>query len=144
MSHSSLPDTFSRSAKQQSYPAQSKPKMLPTSVRFTAEEKAWLLEQSGTLSLAAYIRLKALQDAPKTFRKEKPTRRPSAELTMIGQMLGGLGKSELVVSMGDIAKAAKSGALPVSPETEQELVQACIDIREMRRALISALGVKVQ
>ncbi|MEO1151100.1 MAG: hypothetical protein AAFW83_08950 [Pseudomonadota bacterium] len=118
--------------------------MLPTSVRFTAEEKAWLLERAGALSLAAFIRLKVLQDAPKTFRNQEPTRRPSSELAVLGQMLGGLGRSGLASSMGDLAKAVKSGALPVSPELEQELQSAAMAIQDMRRALISALGVKVQ
>ena len=59
-------------------------------------------------------------------------------------MLGGLGQSQLASTMGELARAAKMGALPVTPELEQELLEACSAIQDMREQLISALGVKVR
>ncbi|GAB5467649.1 MAG: hypothetical protein Kilf2KO_06790 [Rhodospirillales bacterium] len=47
-------------------------------------------------------------------------------------------------SLSNIAGAAKVGALPLSPELEQDLQEACAAIQHMRRALIAALGVKPQ
>lgn len=119
----------------------------PFSIRFTDEERERLNRDAGVLSLAAYIRLKLFsgEEAPPTNRK--PTRRkytPSAELAVIGNMLGGLGKSRLASNVNQLAKAANMGALPVTPELEKELFEACASIQEMREVLIKALGVKAQ
>ena len=54
-------------------------------------------------------------------------------------MLAELGKSRLASNLNQLAKAANTGSLPVSPETEQALVQACEDVRRMRHALPAAL-----
>lgn len=119
----------------------------PFSIRFTEEERAWLERDAGALSIAAYMRLRlfAGDDPPPT--KRKPTRKqyvPSAELAILGEMLGGLGQSRLASNVNQLAKAANMGALPVTPEVEQELLEACAAIQDMREKLISALGVKAQ
>ena len=120
----------------------------PFSIRFTDEERARLDRDAGTLSLAAYIRFKLFAgDEPppakrKLTRKVKP--KPSAELAVLGHMLGGLGQSRLASNLNQIAKAANMGALPVSPELEQELFAACAAVQSMRQDLIAALGVKAQ
>lgn len=59
-------------------------------------------------------------------------------------MLGGLGQSRLASNVNQLAKAANMGALPVSPEVEAELLESCAAIREMREALVKALGVRPQ
>ncbi|MEO1194337.1 MAG: hypothetical protein AAFY02_21500 [Pseudomonadota bacterium] len=129
-------------------PRKRKPKRPPPfSIRFTEEERARLKRDAGTLSLAAYIRLKLLceDDRPPPRKKlSKKRHSPSAELAVLGQLLGTIGKSEIASSLSDIAGAAKVGALPVSPELEQELQEACTAIQHMRRELIAALGVKAQ
>jgi hypothetical protein len=119
----------------------------PFSIRFTAEERARLNRDAGTLSLAAYIRLKLLSDGDKTKSPRKLTKKahqPSAELAVLGHMLGGLGQSRLASNLNQIAKAANMGALPVTPELTQELQEACAAVQEMRRELILALGIKAQ
>ena len=119
----------------------------PFSIRFTEAERARLEQDAGALSLAAYMRLKLFAgDEPPPTRR-KPTRKqyvPSAELAVLGQMLGGLGQSRLASNLNQIAKAANIGALPVSPELEAELLEACAAILDMRRSLIQALGVKAR
>ncbi|GAB5469812.1 MAG: hypothetical protein Kilf2KO_28420 [Rhodospirillales bacterium] len=129
-------------------PRNRKPKRPPPfSIRFTDEERAQLRRDAGTLSLAAYIRLKLLcedQSPPPRKKLSKKKHSPSAELAVLGQLLGTIGKSEIASSLSDIAGAAKIGALPVSPELEQELHEACVAIQHMRRELIAALGVKPQ
>lgn len=120
----------------------------PFSIRFTDDERARLDHERGVLSLAAYIRLK-LFTAPDKQRAERKrlTRKhssPSAELTALSHMLGGLGQSRLASNMNQIAKAANMGALPVTPELEAELLEACAAIQEMRGRLIEGLGVKAQ
>ncbi len=119
----------------------------PFSIRFTDEERARLDRDAGALSLAAYMRLKLFAGDEPPPTKRKPTRKkhiPSAELAVIGQMLGGLGQSRLASNMNQIAKAANIGTLPVSPELEAELSEACAAIQDMRRNLIQALGVKAR
>ena len=44
--------------------------------------------------------------------------------------------------MNQIAKAANIGALPVTPELEDELFAACAAIQDMKSELVTALGVK--
>ena len=117
------------------------------SIRFTEAERARLERDAGALSLAAYMRLKLFAGEQPPPTQRKPTRKkytPSAELAVLGAMLGGLGQSQLASTIGELARAAKMGALPVTPELEQELSEACIAIHDMREQLINALGVKVR
>ncbi len=119
----------------------------PFSIRFTDEERTRLEQAAGTHSLAAYIRLKLFtgDDAPTGRRRAtKKPRQPSAELAVLGHMLGGLGQSRLANNLNQIAKAANMGTLPLGPELEEELWKACAEIQQMRVALIEALGVKSQ
>ncbi len=122
-----------------------KKKPPPYSIRFSEDERARLNRDAGTLSWAAYIRLRLFCDENSPPPRKKLTRKvhsPSAELAVLGQLLGTLGKTELAATMADIASAAKIGALPVTPELEQELLEACAAIRHMRRELIVALSIK--
>ncbi len=144
MSGPALKEAFSEAARP------SKPKRKappPFSIRFTDDERARLNRDAGTLSLAAYIRLKlfAGEDYPPTKRNATRKRRqPSVELAVLGHMLGGLGQSRIASNLNQIAKAANMGALPVTPELEQELLEACAAVKTMRHELITALDVKVQ
>lgn len=119
----------------------------PFSIRFTDEERVRLNREAGVLSLAAYIRLTLFADCEEVPARRKLTRKPqspSAELAVLGHMLGGLGKSRLSSNLNQIAKAANIGALPVTPELEAELFEACAAIQDMRQRLISAVGIKAQ
>lgn len=119
----------------------------PFSIRFTDEERGRLEQAAGALSLAAYIRLKLFtgDDAPTGRRRTtKKPRQPSAELAVLGHMLGGLGQSRLANNLNQIAKAANTGTLPLDSELEEELWKACAEIQQMRVALIEALGVQAK
>lgn len=119
----------------------------PVSVRLSEEEYERLQRDAGALSMAAYIRLKVFAEEETAPRRKPYTRKrtsPSSELKVLGHMLGGLGKSEIASNLGDIAEAARIGALPLTPETEREIQAACLAIQDMRLRLISALGVKAQ
>ena len=138
-------ETFNKAA--QDRPKRRKKPLPPFSIRFTDEERARLGRAAGTLSLAAYIRLKLfegedLSSSPK--RMTKKPRQPSAELAVLGHMLGGLGQSRLANNLNQIAKAANTGTLPIGPDLEEELWKTCAEIQQMRVALIEALGVKSQ
>lgn len=119
----------------------------PFSIRFTEAERAYLDQAAGALSLAAFIRLKLFDDAPEAVPKRKATRKPlapSAELAVLAQMLAGLGQSRLASNLNQIARATNVGALPVTPELERDLHEACAAITGMRADLIAALGIKNQ
>ena len=135
MNNSLISETFEKSSKQAN-----KPKMLPFSLRFTAEERAWLDRRAGGKSLAAYIRAQVLGEAAKP--RKKATRRPNVDQKALAQALGELGQSRLSSNLNQIAKAANKGTLPVSSKLAAELSQACDDIASMRSELIQALGLK--
>lgn len=119
----------------------------PVSVRLSQEEYDRLKHDAGVLTMAAHIRLTLFGEGEIAPHRKSYTRKatsPSAELTMIGHMLGGLGQSEIAANLADMAKAAKIGALPVSPEVEADIAGACQAVQDMRDRLITALGVKVQ
>jgi hypothetical protein len=53
-----------------------------------------------------------------------------------------LGASEIANSLRELARASRAGALPVLPETEGAIADACRAVVEMRDVLIAALGLK--
>ena len=115
-------------------------------MRFSDAERAELDQRRGVLSLAAYIRLELFSKDKAHAKSSKAYKRkhyaPSAELGVIASMLGDLGKSRLASNMNQIAKAANIGTLPVTPELEADLKEACAHIVYMRRALMQALGLR--
>lgn len=110
-------------------------------IRLTPSEKALLKERAGSLTLSEYIRRRTLGDAAVSRRRR---RRPSHDEKALTRLLGALGQSHLSSNLNQIAKAANMGALPVTDELIAELTQACVDIRTMRRELITALGLKAE
>lgn len=119
----------------------------PVTVRLSQAEYDRLKHDAGVLTMAAYIRLTLFGESEIAPHRKLYTRKatsPSAELAMIGKMLGGLGQSEIAANLADIAKAAKIGALPVTPEVEAGIADACAAVLEMRERLIAALGVRAR
>jgi hypothetical protein len=113
-----------------------KPK--PFSLRLTFEERAKLNAMAGDRPLGSFIRDRLLGEnaGKRAFR----SRRPAADKRALARALNLLGQSRLSSNMNQIAKAVHLGTLPVGPDLEAELAAACADIREMRDALIAALG----
>lgn len=112
----------------------------PFSIRFTFKERRILDRETKGKAWAEHIREKLFGDASMRQRGRKDTIHHAA----LGKLLGELGKSRLASNMNQIAKAANQGALPVTPDLQNELKEACSDIRVMRDALISSLGIKVE
>ncbi|WP_227268445.1 hypothetical protein [Roseobacter weihaiensis] len=90
------------------------------------------------MPLGAYIRQK-LFDGELTPRRTRGNA-PVKDHAALGKVLGALGASRLSSNLNQIAKAAHMGALPVTPELEQELSEACTSVRNMRADLMRALG----
>ena len=110
----------------------------PFSLRLTREERAQLEKDAIGMSLGAYIR-------SRVFNESLPTRRtrgkhPVKDHKELAKVLSELGRSRLANNLNQLAKAANSGSMEVSPDTEQAIQHACSDIRWMRHILMTALG----
>lgn len=110
----------------------------PFSMRFTFDERAKLDLLRGSMPLGRYIREQVLGDdaAPRKKRGRYPVKDHEA----LGRVLGALGSSRLSSNLNQLARASNSGSLPVTPETEADLRQACEDVKAMREELLRALG----
>ncbi len=116
----------------------SKKQVPPFSLRLTFEERAQLEKDSAGMSLGAYIRSRLFDsEAPKRRTRGK---HPVKDHTELGKLLGELGRSRIANNLNQLAKAANSGSLEVSPDTEQAIQDSCGDIQWIRRSLIVALG----
>ena len=120
-------------------PEAEKPKYPPPfSLRLTYAERARLEQDADGKPLGAYIREKLLGSAaePRKRRGNSPVRDKEA----LGRVMGALGGSRLSANLNQLAKAVNTGSLPVTPETEAELQEACQAVAEMRVDLLRALG----
>ncbi|WP_336066764.1 hypothetical protein [Nitratireductor rhodophyticola] len=117
--------------KQAKYPS-------PFSLRLTYAEKAQLLAEAGRKPLGVYIRerLFGQNAAPRKRQGNSPVKDQEA----LARVLAALGQSRLSANLNQLAKAVNTGSLPVTPETEADLQQACRDISALRADLLRALG----
>ena len=110
----------------------------PYSIRFTFEERARLEAERGRKPLSAYIREKLFGDD--VSPRKKLSYRPVEDAEAYGRVLGALGGSRLSANLNQLAKAVNTGSLPVTPETEADLQEACRAVIEMRDDLLRAQG----
>ena len=110
----------------------------PFSIRFTFEERARLDADRGPRALSTHIREKLFGDD--TTPRKKPGNSPVGDAEALGRVLGALGASRLSSNLNQLAKAVNTGSLPVSPEVEAELMEACQEVQELRADLLRALG----
>jgi len=108
----------------------------PLSIRLTAAERQRLEELAGSMSLAAYIKLAAL-DGRKPSRAASRTR---ADQQALARVLAALGSSQLSASLERLSYAAKNGSLYVDDRIAEKFNAACDDIRAMHMHLLEALG----
>jgi hypothetical protein len=71
-------------------------------------------------------------------------RRPVKDEAALARLLGELGNARLANNLNQLAKAANTGSLPVTPETVQAILTACQDVQAMRACLLAALGFRPQ
>ena len=110
----------------------------PLSLRLSRDERARLERDATGMSLGAYIKWRLFDSdrPPPRTRGKAPVR----DHILLSQLMALLGQSRLPSNINQLAKAANSGSLPVTPETEADLRHACRDLAEMRRMLMRALG----
>ncbi|WP_170401470.1 plasmid mobilization relaxosome protein MobC [Ruegeria arenilitoris] len=110
----------------------------PFSLRLTFEERARLEEAANGVPLGAYIKAVLFsQDLQKVRRRGQ---NPVGDQEALGRVLAALGGSRLSNNLNQLARAVNTGTLPVHPEIEDELREACADIATMREELLRALG----
>jgi hypothetical protein len=108
------------------------------SIRLTDDEKLLLRERAGRLSLGTYIRDVVLAQGGQAPRRRCAN--PVKDHEALARVLAALGQSRLSSNLNQLAKAVNIGALPVTPETEQEISDACVAVGAVRRELMRALG----
>lgn len=113
---------------------------LPISLRMTFEEKARLDRDAAGMSIAAYIRWRLFDSGnpPPRTRGRFPVKDEAA----LAKVLATLGQSRLSNNVNQLARAANSGSLPVTPDTEKALLDAAAQIAEMRGLLLTALNLE--
>lgn len=113
----------------------------PFSLRLTFEERARLERDAGDLPLGAYIRSR-LFDQPAGDRRPRQAKRPLKDHQALASVLGELGKSRIANNLNQLAKAANSGSLLLTSETEKSLQEACAGVQWLRTTLMQALGLQ--
>ncbi len=112
----------------------------PVSIRLSDDERVSLEKAAQGLTLSAYIRSRLFGESvsPRRTRGKAPVKDRRA----LAHVLSMLGASRLASNLNQFAKAANSGSLQVTPETESALQAACRDIRAIKQMLMKALGIQ--
>jgi hypothetical protein len=118
-----------------------KPRTRPFSIRLTDDEKSLLLRRAGGLPLGVYVRGLILSKGELEFRpRQRRTKAPIKDDEALARVLAALGQSRVANNLNQIAKAVNIGSLPVTPETEHDIREACSAVLMIRYHLMSALG----
>lgn len=111
----------------------------PFSIRLSEAERARLAMEAAGTPLGAYIKQKALGLPAERKRVPGLTIK---DRQSFARALALLGQSQLANNLSELANAARSGSLPLTPETEAFLIEAIQDVRELRRLFLLAVGMK--
>ncbi|MEM1151469.1 MAG: hypothetical protein AAGI03_13060 [Pseudomonadota bacterium] len=137
--HNSSGNALGDFAAATSLPQKSPPKRpSPVSLRLSPEERAELERAAEWRSLNSYIKGRIFGADGKARRDRRAL--PVRDHAALAQALGLLGAKEVADSLRELSHAAKTGALPVSPETEEELINACAAVFAIKADLMRALG----
>lgn len=117
----------------------------PLSLRLTPAERKELELAAKGQSLSAYMRAKLFSDSDNgiVFR-ETDRLSERARQQLLARILAELGRSDLSRSMAEFAESARLGVLPLTPDVLAEIHSACAHIRDLRRILIGALGLRAK
>lgn len=113
---------------------------VPFSLRLTKAEHAQLKRLSAGMSMAAYARQKLL--GGNEAKRQTRGKFPVADHAMLGKLLAKLGQSDLAANMAELTQAARSGSMPLTPESDAFLRAAHREILTMKKMLMAALGIR--
>lgn len=122
--------------------AKPKPRRI-LSVPLSPEQMTDLARRAGRGSMSAYTR--ALLFPANDNNAPVPRSRgvsPVRDHVALAQVLAKIGQWEAARSLRELAELAKSGALPITAETEAQISEARCDIAEIKTLLMAALGVR--
>lgn len=110
----------------------------PFSLRLSKEERQKLELAASGMPLGPFIKAKLFEGdlSPRKTRGQAPVKDHAA----LARALGLLGNLRLANNLNQLAKAANMGALPLSPEVEEELTATCAAVLVVRMELMKALG----
>ena len=117
----------------------------PLSLRLTPEERSQLERDAAGHPLSTYIRSRlfhhtlGVDDLWEVGRLSAQNRQ-----VLLARILAELGHSGFSSSLTEIAEAAHAGVLPLTPDIVETIEGACHQIRDIRRHLIRALGLKAE
>ena len=103
----------------------------------TDEERAKIEHDAAGMSFGGYIGSRLLD--PDWIAPRRRGKFPVKDHRALAQLLAMLGQSRLANNVNQLAKAANTGSLPVTPETEEALLTAVHEVTRMRQLLIEAL-----
>jgi hypothetical protein len=108
----------------------------PVSIRLTEAERRRFAIEAGSAPLSVHLRARLLEGTG--------LRRSESHFRYVdfARLLSQLGQSNLGSNLADLAEAARSGGLPVNPDTESALNEACAAVIAMRSELLLALGLR--
>lgn len=113
----------------------------PFSLRLTFEERAQLKKMAGDMPLGAFIKAVLFDGGPHHVRRGGKKGRIKDD-EALARVLAALGGSRLSSNLNQLARAVNTGTLPVTPETEADLKDACESVITMRQDLMQALGLR--
>lgn len=113
----------------------------PFCLRLSKPELALLKQRAIAIGVSAgeYVRHQ-LFGSDRSIRRTRG-RNPVVDQDALGRVLSMLGRTRAGSNLNQLAKAANCGALILDDEARAVLLEACADIREIRRLLMRALGV---
>lgn len=112
----------------------------PFSIRLTEDERGTLLSRAGRVPLGTFIRDLLLDGNVQAKRRRSLS--PVKDHEALARVLALLGASRIASNLNQLAKAANTGVLPVGPDTEADLREACAAVVAMRAALMKALDLQ--
>ena len=115
-------------------------RLAPFSWRLRPEDRQRLERDAAGMALGAYIFLRVFDPASPPPRRRGQA--PVADRQTLSAVLARLGQSRIPNNLNQLAKAAHSGSLVVTPEIEAELREAAAAIADMRAMLVAALGLE--
>lgn len=129
--------------KERPKPANAKTRCI-LSVPLSPEQMADLARRAGRMPLSAFARAQLFsandnQPAPSVRTRGVA---PVWDEAALAEVLAKLGKTDLGVTFREMAQLARHGALPLTPETESYIQQACRDIADTKSLLMKALGIR--
>jgi len=109
-------------------------------LRFSPDDYETLKQLADGMTLATYIRAKALDN--ELPRRKHRSSAPIADKQALGQILGLLGQSRIANNLNQLAFHANVGSLVMDDETHTRILESYQHVLFLRKSLISALGLR--